>query len=1646
MGAIDELVAGKKAPAGSGSSAIDSLLTSKRPVAAVPVASGTVAPKKSLTSKVKDFFSPASKNPKLPSAFYEDAPKETASALPETPSIRKAYEAYTGQVEKKSMSLFGGAVQGGAAMPRAIQQLGDRFAGDPLARSLSGERLKKDLTEGDFQFKALQKRLAENRAVGKDSSRLIEGAKKYAGIDTSIYPQSTDTVNITNRIQEGGKRAADIVKESTGITPENATFTDKLAEGFGSSLPYFVPGVGMAVIASRAGAAAKWAMLFGNVMSSTLEASAEASQVYDEVKKTKGEQAASEAFSRTFLANAILLGLTERLGIFNPNITGAIKRGLISMPTEGFQEAVQQLIQNNESGRPIMEGVLESGAIGAIVGGVLGAGVGIATDTSAPGGPPGGPPGASSALDTNALIRQTQTNMVDGLRAEGNTRAADNVSILDASKFSSVEQFSRAAEAGVKVAAVPNIPVQLGPKPEPLGKTPEKEKKSAVDELVSVPPSPSPAIAKGLTFEEWAKGQKNSIYRDENINESLKNTEASFQSENTQREFVRANKDWNTRALRGETSDNIYTKIKQSYGTAVAEYVNDGVKYQISQLRAKYQAAKGKATQMGRRLTLKPENLTAKIAQEKEKIIKENEGFSAGMPNIAESQARQKVKTIVEIGGKEVPRPRQLINKSDIKGLVKMGPITFTVAEKDGKKVMTFEHKGTKMTLHPSALGLVEENFNTGDTLTIDKNNLKEEGTSFRVSDEQGNVVASLKEDLMTDEVDVAKTVDDFKHRIDQLNKFGQKYAILRRTGGLSNKAAGIFRMGKRPKGQVHLQDSVALNPKQYMSTLAHELGHALEYTLTGGINKNTFDVFGKELSKETKAIIRAELKALTNDMVGEATAKAVAGYYYQNTELLARFLQAMFISPGKLSELAPTALEHFEKNAVEVPILQEYLEAVYGRIDKGHIRPFFFRDMKETYQKYLGKRIGEMAWNDEKRYRSMKERAKILVEKMINSKFKDVKDSPETLFRAAESIKVTKNGVPEFGTRDFQYSKNDKETAKLLENGYEMVKDEGGKPVFQIENGEQVLRFAKSRYTAEEGQRIFGQLSPEGQQLVKDFTAFKDDAKDYFNREVIKDVHKINSELEGWVHHYWEEDSLGMGGPDKLRIKVAAAKKQRKGAEGYVEDLQKAMTKALTELETTKAYNAFIDDYFARVSKPIAKGTEPEKGWVEVQGDVKKGGIGTPEQTRMRIIQDDKSFPVNRVRYQMPTVIYKRFQMIRELAVEAGTAVRIVNSLNRYWIVNILFHLGSASTNFESGGIQYSSKVLTDFYTEILTGSVTMPKTRSNIFSMITVLTPTGWQNSPDWVYGGDMSNFYGQFGTDKTPGIKALDTNIDKYADKVLKIYGLVERYWKKVILLSEGSSSLQSLDLMTAEGLRLPTEEEKTLMDEINKEVDLFAYDYDNVPMAIEQYQQNWVAQGIKPFIKYPYKYSKHVTELIHAAFDRTLPWQERMAKILALTTVMAIYSAIREDRKKKRKTEEVNENAPAQVSTRGRVYIRTDAEGKEIFTRTSKYPFINITEAGWQLAEGNFETARQQMTDMIGGVAPGGKVALAMFGYKSEYGLYTPIQVSLGEDLASFVPGSRILEDISRFFDPYQGKKTTFLQGFTSKIPTTSEALQ
>lgn len=149
-------------------------------------------------------------------------------------------------------------------------------------------------------------------------------------------------------------------------------FTSKVSAGAGSMATFMIPGLGIARGVNALSAMPRLATWLGVSASSVMEASVEAGGAYNKmIAKGMDHKEASTAATKDFWLNLPVLVYTNKFGIFGEG-GGMILKGLKSASGEAVQEFSQQLIGNFSTKDPLMEGALESAAVGAIVGGGTG--------------------------------------------------------------------------------------------------------------------------------------------------------------------------------------------------------------------------------------------------------------------------------------------------------------------------------------------------------------------------------------------------------------------------------------------------------------------------------------------------------------------------------------------------------------------------------------------------------------------------------------------------------------------------------------------------------------------------------------------------------------------------------------------------------------------------------------------------------------------------------------------------------------------------------------------------------------------------------------------------------------------------------------------------------------------------------------------------------------------------------------------------------------------------------------------------------------------------------------------------------------------------------------------------------------------------
>ena len=162
--------------------------------------------------------------------------------------------------------------------------------------------------------------------------------------------------------------------EADALMPANPNFADEVLNAFGSAGGMFIPGLGIMKgldAAKMTGTVmSRW---LGAGASAGLEAGVEAGSVYSElIQNGYGHEEAARRADNVFFANAALVSVTNRYGLFNEAGSNLSRRSLAAVNEGVLQEAPQQMISNVATDKPISEGVAKSALIGSIVGGGLG--------------------------------------------------------------------------------------------------------------------------------------------------------------------------------------------------------------------------------------------------------------------------------------------------------------------------------------------------------------------------------------------------------------------------------------------------------------------------------------------------------------------------------------------------------------------------------------------------------------------------------------------------------------------------------------------------------------------------------------------------------------------------------------------------------------------------------------------------------------------------------------------------------------------------------------------------------------------------------------------------------------------------------------------------------------------------------------------------------------------------------------------------------------------------------------------------------------------------------------------------------------------------------------------------------------------------
>lgn len=291
---------------------------------------------------------------------------------------------------------------------------------------------------------------------------------------------------------------------------------------------------------------------------------------------------------------------------------------------------------------------------------------------------------------------------------------------------------------------------------------------------------------------------------------------------------------------------------------------------------------------------------------------------------------------------------KPLVNKSDIKIMIthnkefqKKGILIV-----DAEKNLTFTGEKSRFKIKATALGLNPENLSKGDEIRVDEKTLTGKVQQMRVY-KGGNAHASIgefrdgtpmtiaqKENIKI--IELPELVDLARELMGEVPKIKNK--VGRMFGG---GARGVFR-GDIGNGSITLKadlfDSKVNNIDQVAKTLAHEIGHLIDYlpsrTLARGNlmgRLNTLKKFGKDFFEpagitRSNPEIKEQMWALSKYWrpVDEANvSKSFLAYRKEPAEMYADFISVVFNDPKLAQEMAPTAYNVFFNQLDKKPAVQ---------------------------------------------------------------------------------------------------------------------------------------------------------------------------------------------------------------------------------------------------------------------------------------------------------------------------------------------------------------------------------------------------------------------------------------------------------------------------------------------------------------------------------------------------------------------------------------------------------------------------------------------------------------------------------------------------------------------------------------------------
>jgi hypothetical protein len=240
--------------------------------------------------------------------------------------------------------------------------------------------------------------LLKTEAAKRATASMVSGTAGTAARMVASIPAAEALFDKDTIVGQKAQKVADSLKKVAGdLMPENPNFLESHLLPGAASMALFIPAGlgagGVAMGASRilsgiprmANLATKLAPAIGAGVSSIFESGAEGGGTYqDMIDKGFSRDVAAKAAFEDFWKNVILVGATNKLGIFGDTLKG-FKKGLASAPLEFIQEAAQDIIAAVAKGPEAIEKGDRVDWMQPVLSGITGAIIGFGTGAVVPG-------------------------------------------------------------------------------------------------------------------------------------------------------------------------------------------------------------------------------------------------------------------------------------------------------------------------------------------------------------------------------------------------------------------------------------------------------------------------------------------------------------------------------------------------------------------------------------------------------------------------------------------------------------------------------------------------------------------------------------------------------------------------------------------------------------------------------------------------------------------------------------------------------------------------------------------------------------------------------------------------------------------------------------------------------------------------------------------------------------------------------------------------------------------------------------------------------------------------------------------------------------------------------------------------------------